>query len=405
MNQQLAQDLRLRPSPIRTLLDLPGGPPPYALAAGRPAIELIPAASLAAAAARAAASPTSWCYADSLGHPGLRELIATRLSARGISVSAEQVVITNGGQHALLIAALACAGPGTVVAAESPGYPGAHQALAIAGARLVSRPESPAALEELHSRQPLALVHCMPCARNPTGRTLSEVRLQALATACTRQGLIVLEDDAYHELWFKHAPPPPLAARHPRTLLAGSLAKVLAPGLRLGWLAVPNELLPAVTLAMHASALHANGLAQATAWEWLRQEDLAGHLARVRTLYRERRNALLAALARCWPGRQPERPHGGLFVWLPVPGGGASALAESARTAGVAVLPGGAFHLALAPDDHLRLCFASEPPARLDEACVILAALARRTAPALAPAAEQGAQGSPASCPCPSGGD
>jgi 2-aminoadipate transaminase len=372
-------DTRLRPSPIRAMLDHQREPAPIALAAGRPAAELIPHAALAAAAERALRAPAVWRYAGSLGHPDLRAWVAARLVRRGVAASAEQVLITNGGQHALLLAALAVAAPGTAVAVESPGYPGAHQALAVAGAELLVLPADPAQLGALARRRRLALVACMPSAHNPCGGTLSEGQRQRLAGACTRERLTILEDDAYHELWFDDAPPPPLAARHRRTLIAGSFSKILAPGLRLGWLAVPEELVGAVTLAMHASALHANGLAQATVWEWLRAEDFEAHLARLRAAYRRRRDALLAALARHWPGAQPERPAGGLFAWLPLPGGGATALARSALAAGVAVLPGGAFHLAGAPDDHLRLCFASEPPARLRAATALLA---RSAAPA-----------------------
>jgi 2-aminoadipate transaminase len=369
-------DTRLRPSPIRAMLDHQRDPAPIALAAGRPAAELIPFASLAAAAQRAARQEASWRYAGSLGHPGLRAWVSSRLARRGVAASPEQVLITNGGQHALLLAALALAGPGQAVAVETPGYPGAHQALAIAGAQLVALPDDPAQLRALAHQRPLALVSCMPSGRNPCGRSLSEGQRQALAAACSGLGLAILEDDAYHELWFDAAPPPPLAARHRRTLLAGSFSKILAPGLRLGWLVVPAELLAAVTLAMHASALHANGLAQATVWEWLAHEDLDAHLARLRGAYLERRDALLGALERHWRGPQPQRPSGGLFAWLPLPGAGASALAQAALAAGVAALPGGGFHLAGAPDDHLRLCFASEPPPRLSAAAAILAGLA-----------------------------
>ncbi len=166
-------DTRLRPSPIRAMLDQQPEPAPIALAAGRPANDLIPHASLAVAAARAAHEPAIWRYGGSLGHPELRAWVASRLARRGVAARAEQVLITNGGQHALLLAALALAEAGSAMAVESPGYPGAHQALAITGAALCALPDEPAELRALARRRPLALVACMPSAHNPCGRTAS----------------------------------------------------------------------------------------------------------------------------------------------------------------------------------------------------------------------------------------
>lgn len=369
---------RLRPSPIRAILDRQRAADLIRLAGGLPAPELFPLPGLAAAAMTAAAAPATWQYAASAGHPDLRAHVAARLAARGCAYAPEQVLITNGSQHGLLLTALALLEPGSRVAVEDPGYPGAYQALAVTGATIIGVDPDPAALARLPG---LALVHRMPSGQNPTGASLDAAARRELAAVCGRAGLTVVEDDAYGDLWYGEPPPPPLAALHSRTIMSGSFSKILAPGLRLGWLAAPADLVAPLTLALQASALHANGLAQATAAAWLAANDLDTHLDRIRSAYRERRDALLGALGRHWPGPQPAVPDCGMFLWLPLPPGiGAGAMAAAAQARGVAVVPEAGFHPGSGADRHLRLCFATEPPDRLAAAARILGGLAQADA-------------------------
>lgn len=377
---------RLRPSPIRAILDRQRAPGILSLAGGLPAPGLFPLASLAEAARRAAAEVATWQYAGSCGLPDLRAWIAERLRRRGVATRPEQVLITNGSQHALLLAALALLEPGGCVAVEAPGYPGAYQALAVTGASVVGLGEGVERLRALAKRRRIDLLHCMPSGQNPTGRTLDGAQRVAYAAACAAAGVCVLEDDAYGELWYEEQPAQPLAAMHADCLLAGSFSKILAPGLRLGWLRAPEPRLGDLTLALQASALHANGLAQATVLAWLGRQDLEAHLVRLRVAYRERRDALCAALAARWP-LPPPCPRCGMFLWLPLPSGWTGgAFAEAALAAGVAVVPGGGCHPDGGPDDHIRLCFATETPKRLVMAAGILGGLVARSSdpPAIA---------------------
>lgn len=371
---------RLTPSPIRALLARLREPGMLSFAGGLPDPALFPGASLAEAAAAALRDGGCLQYAPSEGDPALRAWVAGRLRRRGVAAEPDQVLITNGSQHALQVAARLLAGPGAAIALDAPAYPGARQAAELAGARTVDLALDaggpgwdPGRLARAHRRRPLAALITMPTGRNPTGATLSVAARQELAAALARCALPAVEDDAYAELWYDQEPPPALAAYHPATVLTGSFSKILAPGLRLGWLRVPPALAGDAAVLLQATCLHANGLAQATLLRWLAVNDLDAHLARVRACYRARRDHLLAALHA--QGLPCPRPPAGMFCWLPLPAGLAGAAAAAAALAArVAVVAGGAFHAGGRPDRHLRLCFATLPPAQLDQGVERLAA-------------------------------
>lgn len=372
----------ITPSPIRAILAQAGRPGLVNLAGGLPDPALFPRAELAGCAAAALRDGACLQYAGSAGLPELRDLVAARLRGRGVPCGAEEILITNGSQHGLAVAARLLAGPGRRIALEAPAYPGARQAAELSGAATADLPLADdgapdgAALRRLHAEAPIAAVMGMATARNPTGRTLTAAARERCAALLGGLGIAMAEDEAYADLWFDAPPPPPAAALLPDAVLLGSFSKILAPGLRLGWLRVPPARAGDAQLLLQATCLHANGLAQATVLAWLRSGGLDAHLDAVRAACRARCRRMLAAIRAL--GLDCREPDGGMFCWLPLPAGAsASAVAARALDAGIAVVPEAAFHAAGGPDRHLRLSFAAAPAAAMEDALARLAALVR----------------------------
>lgn len=370
--------LPITPSPIRALLAHARRPDAIPFGGGLPEASLFPRDGLARAAAAALADGTCLQYAGSEGLPELRAWVAMRLRGRGVKVEDRQVFITNGSQHALQIALSALAGPGDRIVLDAPAYPGARQAAELCGAQVEDRELSGAGGDPDRLPAGTAAVVLMPTARNPTGATLDAMARCRLAAACARVGAAVIEDEAYVDLWYD-APPPAAICAQVRGVLTGSFSKILAPGLRLGWLAVPADLVEAVSLRLQATCLHANGLAQQILWRWLAEGGLDPHLVLLRGSYRERRDAMLAAIAAHLPDCRVHPPVGGMFCWLRLPSGiAAAAVTRTALDAGVVCVPEAAFHADGSADAHLRLCFASLSPQRIADGIMRLRTVMNR---------------------------
>jgi 2-aminoadipate transaminase len=367
-------------SPVREILALTEKPGVLSFAGGLPAPELFDRAGLAAAYA-AALSPEragrSLQYSTTEGDPALRRQVADRLTARGLPTDPEDLLVTSGSQQALTLIATVFLEPGDRVLVEDPSYLAALQAFALAGAVPIPVPcdedgIDPAAVERLVAEHRPKLLYVVPTFHNPTGRTLSEERRVELAAVLERTGLWTIEDDPYGELRYAGEPSTPLAAipgAAERTLALSTLSKVAAPGLRIGWVRCPPGLRSPLTTAKQAADLHSSTIDQAAAAEWLEHVDLEAHLDRLRTVYRERRDALLDAL----PGALPEgstfnRPEGGMFVWARLPEGmDATALLPAAIARHVAYVPGAPFY-ATTPDARtLRLSFTTHSPDEIRE--------------------------------------
>lgn len=325
-------------------------------------------------------------YSTTAGDPALRAWLAQRLAGRGLPTDPDQVLVTNGAQQALQTVAAALLDPGDVVLVEEPSYLVALQAFRLAGARLVSIPcdedgFEPSALEDLAARERPKLCYVVPNFQNPTGRSLTVARRQALAASAARWGFWIVEDDPYGELRYGGTLLPPVAAypgASDRTLSVGSLSKVLAPGLRLGWVRTPvGE--RAFTTVKQICDLHTSTLNQAAAAAYLMRQPLDEHLARIRAAYRPRRDAMLGTL----PGVLPEgstwsKPDGGMFVWVQLPEGyDTAALLEDALRAGVAFVPGYPFYVGKPDPTTMRLSFVTHRP---DEIVVGLQRLAEAIA-------------------------
>ncbi len=366
-------------SPIRDILALTARPGVISFAGGLPAPELFDTEGLRAAYEAAfTQSPTrALQYSTTEGAPELRAAVAARASARGLATAPDDVLITTGSQQALSLLTAALVEPGDTVLVENPTYLAALQVFGLAGARVIPVPCDeegilPDALEELVRAHHPKLLYCIPTFQNPTGRTLPAARRAAVADIAGRLGLWLVEDDPYGDLRFEGADVPWLAA-HPdaqdRTALLGSFSKIMAPGLRLGWLRAPAALRRAAVVAKQAADLHTSTVDQLAAAHYLAAADLDAHIATIRTAYRTRRDALLAGLGTALPaGSSWNRPEGGMFVWARLPEGhDATALLKSAVAHDVAFVPGAPFHTG-APDPRtLRLSFTTHTPEEIGE--------------------------------------
>jgi 2-aminoadipate transaminase len=373
---------RLNPSIIREILKLTEQPGVISLAGGLPAAETFPVEAMRAACDRVLtdAPHEALQYAASEGFAPLREWVAAQMAAQGMAVTAGQVLITTGSQQGLDLAAKVLVDAGSTVAVESPTYLGALQAFAPYEPEFASVPcddEGPLP-DGLGAADGARFLYVLPNFQNPSGRCIGEARRDAIVSAAQAQRLTLVEDNPYGDLWFDSAPPRPLAARAPgQVLYLGSFSKVLAPGLRLGYVVAPPKLYPKLLQAKQAADLHSPGFNQRVVYEVIRNGFLDQHVPTIRARYKAQRDAMRAALEAHMPaGCRWQVPAGGMFFWIELPAGlDAMALLPQAVAAGVAYVPGSAFYCAEPPANTLRLSFVTVPPERITAGVAVLGRL------------------------------
>ncbi|HKY34233.1 MAG TPA: PLP-dependent aminotransferase family protein [Candidatus Polarisedimenticolia bacterium] len=305
-------------------------------------------------------------YGPPAGYPPLREMIAAGLRTRGMGVSADQVVITNGSQQGIDLVARALLDPGDCVLVENPTYTGAVQVFHSYGAEIAGVPVDsegilvPQAEEAVERRRP-KLVYVMPNFQNPTSGTMSLARRRAMVDLCAARRLPVLEDDFGGDLRFEGEDLPALRAMPggQDVIYLSTFAKKLLPGLRIGWLAAPREMAERLERLKKITDYSTSLLLQAALHEFCRRGELDRHLAQVVQEYRRRRDAMLSAMKRCFPREVAwTRPLGGLVVWVTLPAGvDADMVARDAESKGVLVGRGDLFHLEGGARGNLRLTF------------------------------------------------
>jgi len=346
---------------------------------GHLAAELLPDTELLHAAtwvlSRDAYPALTYGFAQGPGR--LLALLAERLA-----VPETELMITGGTSQALDMLCKQLTKPGDVVLVEAPTY---HLALRIFrdyGLRFVTVPGDQQGLhvtavttlvKMLRSRgERVAFLYLVPSFNNPSGVTLNAERRAELARLALALDLTVIEDEAYAELWYDAPPPPPIASFAPGGSLIrlGSFAKVLAPGLRLGWMQAPASL---IQRCVHAGMLDSGGgvnhFTAHVVWALLQAGDFEPHVLHLRAALRARRDTLLAALARAMPAGVTWRPPlGGFFVWLRAPSTiDTTALLTHAEAAGVSYIPGERFYAGGGGRNELRLAFSMLPPDDLVE--------------------------------------
>ncbi|MDX3513053.1 PLP-dependent aminotransferase family protein [Streptomyces caniscabiei] len=366
-------------SPVRDILAVTSRPEVVNFAGGLPAPELFDTEGIAAAYRDVLAESAGRAlqYATTEGEPVLRTALSARYGARGLATGADDILVTTGSQQALSLLATALLEPGDIVLVEEPCYLAALQAFRFAGARVVAVPGDthgvdPAALEESVLRHRPKLFYTVPTFQNPTGRTLPAERRTAVASVAARRGLWIVEDDPYGELRFEGDRVPWIASypgAEDRTALLGSFSKVMAPGMRLGWLRAPAALRRACAVAKQAADLHTPTVNQLAAARYLADRDLDAHVGRVADAYRERRDTMLAGLAEALPeGSTWNRPEGGMFLWARLPSThDTGALLPRVVERDVAYVPGAPFYAGEPDRSTLRLCFVTQTPEEIRE--------------------------------------
>jgi 2-aminoadipate transaminase len=372
-------------SVIRDLLALTARPEVISLAGGLPDTAALPAAWLRECADQLLheAGPAVLQYSTTEGDPLLRTLIAQWESEWcGRPVSPDDVLVTSGSQQALDLLAKVLVDPGDVVVTTDPAYLGALQALHLFEPALVGIGEDTDGMRVDLLAEALAgglrpkLVYLTPTFANPSGTTMPAVRRKELAALADEYGFVILEDDAYRQLYFTDPPPAPIASSSGRVVRLGSFSKVLGPGLRVGWVVAPPTIRDALIRAKQATDLHTSTFTQrllhAAAKDGPR---LAEHLGRTRTMYAERATALTDALRAGFGDRiELATPQGGMFCWVRfVDGTSPDSLLAAALTRLVAFIPGGAFAVdrvspLASTAQGARMCFATSPPELLREA-------------------------------------
>jgi 2-aminoadipate transaminase len=392
---------RMNPSVIREILKVTEKPGIISFAGGLPSPKTFPVTEFEAACAKVLKDDPQGAlqYAASEGYGPLRQMVATQLCAQAAaagvtwSVDPAQVLITTGSQQGLDLVAKVLVDADSKILVESPTYLGAVMAFIPMEPEVVSvaSDEHGVDMADLRAKAHNArFLYVLPNFQNPTGNSMSEDRRAALSSTAAELGLPLIEDNPYGDLWFDTPPPAPLTARNPEgCIYLGSFSKVLAPGLRLGFLVAPKAVYPKLLQAKQAADLHSPGFNQRMITEVMKDGFLDRHVPTIRALYKSQRDAMLEALATHF-GPMPtshtgntteldsrltwNTPAGGMFLWARLPKGmSAVDLLPFAVDQGVAFVPGAPFYADHGDERTLRLSFVTPSVAEIHRGVVALA--------------------------------
>ncbi len=374
-------------SAIRELFKLLGTPGIISFAGGFPDSAMFDVEGLREASQKALTEEPGGAlqYGATEGYEPLRTQLSAFMKTKGVDVDPSGLIVTTGSQQALDLLGKTMISPGDKVIVEGPTFLATIQCFRLYGAQLISAPIDENGvktdeLEKLIAEHKPKFVYLIPTFGNPSGAMLSLERRKKVLELAVKYQTLVVEDDPYGDLYFGEAPPPSILALSKdvpgsRELIAhcGSLSKVLSPGLRIGWMIAPAELLAKATMCKQFSDAHTSTFAQATAAQYLKSGRMPGTLAHVREVYGQRAQAMGAALKReLGDAVSFTQPHGGLFFWARLTGANgkladANVLAKRAIEKLVAFVPGAPFFAENPDVATLRLSFATADVARIEE--------------------------------------
>jgi len=388
---------RMTSSAIRELLKLTAQPDVISFAGGLPSPELFPIEEFrsAADAVLTKLGRKALQYSTTEGYPALREMIVRHMARYGIVVTIDNVLITTGSQQALDLVGKVLINPGDKILTEEPTYLGAIQAFTMYGAEYVTVPIDADGMQTERLEEALRsgpkFMYVLPNFQNPSGTTLPVERRMDLIRMAEHYGIPIIEDDPYGQLRYEGDHIKPLVvldaeSRHCESngrytgnlIYLSTFSKTLAPGLRLGWVVAPKEVIGRLVQAKQGTDLHSSTFDQMVAFEAARGGFIDRHVRRIREVYRRRRDRMLASLAREFPdpasGVRWTHPRGGLFLWVELPEGiDSGELLEDAVREKVAFVPGTAFHPLGGGRNTMRLNFSNSTEALIEAGIARLA--------------------------------
>jgi DNA-binding transcriptional MocR family regulator len=373
----VAEEVRkVEASVVREILESSRSQGVISLAGGMPAQDLFDVEGLQSAAAavidNAGATREALEYGTTEGNDELRGRIASLMEERDVKeIDEELVVITTGASQGIDLACRALLNPGDTIAVEKPTFLAALSAAQLCEANIVEIPidQDGIRVDELErlliEHHPVKALYTMPTFSNPSGAMLSLERRHRLLELAREREVVVVEDDAYGSLWFDEPPPPSLLsiaqglAHPPVCIHMSTFSKIVAPGLRLGWIIAPPSLLERIVVVKQIADVHSSSLDQAIVVEYLKGGRLPVHVEHVRRSYAKRSRWLTEALRQELPDDFLEfsLPRGGMFLWCRLTGGTAEAVAQNALKKKVAVVPGNPFFSTPPTEQYLRLSF------------------------------------------------
>lgn len=375
-------------SAIRELFKLLGKPGIISFAGGFPDSAMFDVEGIREASALALSKEPGAAlqYGATEGYNPLREQLAMFMAAKGVkNISAEGLIVTTGSQQALDLVAKTLLNPEDIALVEAPTFLATIQCFRLYGPKVIGVPIDAHGvqvdkLEAMMQQHKPKLVYVIPTFGNPSGALLTKERRLKILQLAVQYQTIVIEDDPYGDLYFGEAPPPSMLALSDQVpgsrdwlVHCGSLSKVLSPGLRVGWMVAPPDLLARATMCKQFSDAHTSTFAQATAAQYLLSGRMPATLDTVRRVYAERAQAMDKALqSELGDALAYTAPQGGLFFWANLTGANGAvkdgnAFAKSAIEKGVAFVPGAPF-FANDPDlSSIRLSFATADVAKIEE--------------------------------------
>ena len=380
---------QLTSSTIREILKVTERPEVISFAGGLPAPGGFPVEEINAAFDRVLQGngKAALQYGPTEGYTPLRQWVADDFKSRGVNVALDEVIIVSGSQQALDMLGKLFIDPGSKVLVEAPSYLGALQSFSLFEPVYASVPTDGGGLIPEQISETLAtgarFLYALPNFQNPTGVSLNLERRQALVERCAALQLPIIEDDPYGELRYAGEPLPGLLelgrAAGATVVRLGTFSKVLAPGLRLGYIVAPRPIIAKLVQIKQATDLHTATVTQMAVYETIKGGFLERHLPTVRELYKRQCGYMLDAMEQHFPSTVSwTRPAGGMFIWVTLPEHlDGSQLLERAIARNVAFVPGAPFYVGTGKANTMRLSFVTVSEARIREGVAILGELMR----------------------------
>lgn len=363
---------------VGDLLRVAANPEIISFAGGLPAPELFPVEKIQAAANQVFQEKgmTALQYGSSKGIPELRAIIVERLKQDGITVDEEQIMISTGSQQVLDLTSKMFINEGDTVIVEKPTYLCALDVFKSYGANLVSVEMDEDGMkldmleEALLANPNTKMIYTIPTFQNPTGRTLSLERRKKLAQLALAYDVLVLEDNPYGAVRFEGTPLPAVRSFDDtgHVIYTSTFSKILAPGLRLGWVVAPLELINKYTIMKQSVDLHSDNLAQFIVASFFENNDIDKHIAKITGLYKERKDLMMNAIKKYFPETVTcSQPEGGMFIWIEVPGiTNTQELFERCIQNNVAFVPGEPFYCDEIVPGTFRLNYSNMPEEQIE---------------------------------------